>query len=124
VHASIEIPKGERHPRFTNLPELESFAQSAREKKLLEMFRAFRLAGQSFFLPPGTPKDRVQTLQEAMRKTLSDPAFHKEFQRLTGDNATPLMPEALDKTIRELPRDAEVVELFNKLAGADPLPAR
>jgi len=34
------------------------------------------------------------------------------------------MPEALEKTIRELPRDPEVVELFNKLAGADPLPPR
>ena len=67
------------------------------------MFRAFRLAGQSFFLPPGTPKERVQTLQDAMRKTLNDPAFHKEFQKFTGDNATPLMPEVLEKTIRELP---------------------
>ena len=59
-----------------------------------------------------------------MRKTLSDPEFHKEFQKFTGDKATPLMPEALEKTIRELPRDPEVVELFTKLAGADPLPPR
>jgi tripartite-type tricarboxylate transporter receptor subunit TctC len=124
VHASIEIPKGEKHPRFTNLPELESFAKSAKERKLLEMFRAFRLAGQSFFVAPGTPKERVQTLQEAMRRTLNDPEFHKEFEKLTGDNATPLMPEALQKTIKELPRDPDVVELFNKLAGADPLPVR
>lgn len=124
IHASIEIPKGDKRPRFAHLPELESFAKSERERKLLEMFRAFRLAGQSFFVPPGTPKDRVQTLRDAMRKTLSDPEFTKEFQKLTGDNATPLMPEALEKTVRELPRDPEVVELFNKLAGADPLPAR
>ena len=34
------------------------------------------------------------------------------------------VPEVLDKTIRELPREVEVVELFNKLAGADPLPPR
>jgi len=124
IHASIEIPKGQKGQRFAYLPELEGFTKSDREKKLLEMFRAFRRAGQSFFLPPGTPKERVQTLQDAMRKTLSDPAFHKEFQKFTGDNATPLMPEALEKTIRELPRDPEVVELFNKLAGADPLPPR
>jgi len=30
----------------------------------------------------------------------------------------------LEKVIRELPREAAVVELFNKLAGADPLPVR
>jgi hypothetical protein len=34
------------------------------------------------------------------------------------------MPEALDKVIKELPRDPEVVELFKKLFGADPLPPR
>ena len=124
IHASIEIPKGEKHPRFTNVTELGNFAKTDRERKLLDMFRAFRLAGQNFFLAPGTQKERVQTLQEAMRKTLSDPEFYKEFKKFTGDNATPLMPEALEKTVRELPRDREVVELFNKLAGADPLPPR
>jgi len=82
VHASIEIPKGERHPRFAQVPDLENFAKSDREKKIVEMFRAFRLAGQNFFLPPGVPKDRVQLLQEAMRKTFSDPEFSKEYQKI------------------------------------------
>src|SRR5262245_38468731 len=124
VLASIEIPIGQRHPRFAQVPELGSFAGSAREKRLLEMFRAFRLSGQSFFLPPETPKERVQILREAMRKTLADPEFSKEFHKLTGDDPTPLMPEALEKAIREMPRDADVVELFNKLAGPEPLPPR
>jgi len=124
LHAGVEIPRGHKHPRFAQLPELESFAVSAREKRLLDMFRAFRLSGQSFFLPPETPKDRVQILRDAMRKTFADPEFQKEFQKLTGDQATPLMPEALEKAIREMPRDRDVVELFNKLAGPDPLPPR
>ena len=124
VHASIEIPKGEHHPRFAQVPDLETFAKSEREKKILEMFRAFRLAGQNFFLPPGTPKDRVQILQEAMRKTFGDAEFTKEYMKNSGETASPLNAEVLDKVIRELPRDASVVELFNRLAGADPLPAR
>ena len=124
VHAGIEIPKGKKNQRFGVLPELESFAKSDRERKLIEMFRAFRLAGQNFFLPPGTPKERVQILQDAMRKTLNDPEFDKEYEKIAGDTPSPLAPEALEKVIRELPRDAPIVELFNKLAGADPLPAR
>ena len=124
VHAGIEIPKGERSQHFANLPELESFAKSAKEKKIMEMFRAFRLAGQNFFLPPGTPKERVQTLQDAMRKTFADPEFVKEYQKLAGELPTPLMPEALEKVVKELPRDPETIELFNKLAGAAPLPPR
>jgi hypothetical protein len=34
------------------------------------------------------------------------------------------MPETLHKAIRDMPRDADVVELFNKLAGPGPLPPR
>jgi hypothetical protein len=34
------------------------------------------------------------------------------------------MPEEQDNAVRELPRDREVVELFKKLSGADPLPTR
>ena len=124
IHASIEIPKGERHPRFTQAPDLESFAKSEREKKILGMFRAFRLAGQNFFLPPGVPKDRAQILIDAMRKTLADPDFSKEYQKLSNETPTPLTAEVLEKVIRELPRDAAIVEVFNKLAGADPLPGR
>ncbi len=125
-HAIVEIPKGEKHthPLFGKLPELESFAKSDRERKVLVMHRAFRLAGSPFILPPGTPKEVAETLREAMRKTFKDAEFHKEFRKLTGDDATPLTPEALEKYVREIPRDAETVELFKKLAGADPLPAR
>jgi tripartite-type tricarboxylate transporter receptor subunit TctC len=124
VHASIEIPKGERHPKFAQVPDLETFTKADREKKILEMFRAFRLAGQNFFLPPGVPKERVEILRDAMRKTLSDPEFLKEYQKVSGEAPTPLMPEALEKAVRELPRDAEVIGIFNKLAGGDPLPGR
>jgi tripartite-type tricarboxylate transporter receptor subunit TctC len=124
IHASIEIPKGERHPRFGQVPDLETFAKSEKEKKILEMFRAFRLAGQNFFLPPGVPKERAQTLIEAMRKTLADPEFAKEYNKLSNEKPTPLTPEALEKVIHELPRDAETVAVFKKLAGADPLPSR
>ena len=123
-HAIVEIPKGEKHPHFPNLPEIETFAKSDRERRLLTLSRAFRLAGSPYVLPPGTPKDRVQILQDAMRKTFSDPEFHKEFKKLTADDPSPLMPETHERFIRELPRNPEVIELFKKLAGADPLPPR
>jgi hypothetical protein len=70
------------------------------------------------------PKDRVEILQEAFGKTYKDPEFHKEYKKFTADDPTPLMPEAHEMTIREIPRDPEVSELFKKLMGAEPLPAR
>jgi hypothetical protein len=125
-HAIVQIPKEDRHPHpvFAKLPELESFAKSDREKKILTMFRTFRLVGSPYILPPGTPKEAVAILREAMSKTFKDPAFLKEFKKLSGDDATPLFAEAQEKAIKNIPRDAEVIATFNKLAGNDPLPPR
>ena len=125
-HVVIEVPKGRRHPHpiFAQLPDIERFAKSEKDRKLLGMHRAFVSAGTPFILPPGTPPDKVQILRDAMRKTFNDPEFYAEFKKLVGEEPTPLMPEELEKAVRELPREREVVELFNKLSGADPMPPR
>jgi tripartite-type tricarboxylate transporter receptor subunit TctC len=124
VHAIMEVPKGLKHARFARLPEVEEFARSERERKVLAMLRAFRQAGSPYILPPGTPREQVKILQGAMVRTFSDPGFHKEYKKLVGDEPTPLTPEEMDKAIRELPRDREIVELFKKIAGGGPLPPR
>jgi hypothetical protein len=123
-YCAFEIPKGAKAARFERLPELENFVGSDKERKLLMMYRAFRLVGTPYVLPPGTPKPQVQILQEAMRKAYRDPGFHKEFKKLTGFDASPLMPEEQEKVIRQLPRDEGTVELFKKLSGPDPMPVR
>lgn len=124
LHAIMEIPKGDKHPRFVHVPELEDFAKSDKERKVLAMLRAFRSAGSPYILPPGTPKERVEILQMAFSKVFNDPGFYAEYKKLIGDEPTPLMPEAMEATIRQLPRDPENVELFKKIAGAGPLPPR
>jgi tripartite-type tricarboxylate transporter receptor subunit TctC len=75
-------------------------------------------------LPPGTPKDRVAILQEAFRKTYKDPEFLREYKKLTGDEASPLLPEDHEKAISDIPREPEIIELYKKIAGAGPLPPR
>ena len=123
-HAVIEVPKGDKHPQFPHLPDVETFAKSEREHQLLRMHRAFRLVGAPFFLPPGSPSDRVRILREAMRKTFNDPDFHASFKQLVGNEAAPLTGEMQEKALKELPRDPDVVDLMKKIIGADPLPAR
>ena len=125
-HAIIQIPKDDRHPHplFNKLPELETFAKTERERKIMTMFRTFRLVGSPYVLPPGTPQEIANQYREAMRRTFKDPAFLKEFKKLTADDATPLLPEAQEKAIKDIPRDAEVIALFNKLAGSESLPPR
>lgn len=125
-HAMIEIPKGRKHshPRFADLPDIENFAKSDMDRKIVRLYRTFVGSGNPLILSPGTPKDRVQILQEAMRKTYRDPEFFKEYTKLTGLKAEPQMPEELEQTVRDMPRDREAIELFKKLTGPDPLPQR
>ncbi len=123
-HAIMEVPKGDKHPRLSHLPEIESFAKTEREKKVLAVWRAFRGVGSPYILPPATPKDRVEILEEAMRKAFRDPEFTKYFKKLVDDDPSPLGAADLTKLIREMPRDAEILELLKRFSGAGPLPPR
>jgi tripartite-type tricarboxylate transporter receptor subunit TctC len=123
-HATLTVPKGRHNPTFAHLPEFGSFAKSDVERKLLDMFRAFQYPRWPYIFPPGTPKEPVQIIREAMRKSFADPEFAVEFKKLMGDDSVPLGGEELERAIKELPRDQEVVQLYKKLAGGDPLPAR
>ncbi|HEX2928524.1 MAG TPA: hypothetical protein VHV54_02340, partial [Candidatus Binatia bacterium] len=124
IHAILEVPKGQKHPDFPKVPELENFSKSDLERKVINMARAFRIAGTPFVLPPGTPKDRVETIQAAFRKTFQDQEFFRDYKKMTGDEPSPLLPEFHEKAVREIPREHEVIEVFKKLVGAGPLPSR
>lgn len=123
-HTILEIPRGDKHPRFAQLAELDNFAKTDKERKLITLHRTFRLAGSPFVLPSATPRDRADILRKAMRAMFADPEFLAEYQKLTGEEASPLTPEAHDKAIRELPKDAETIDFYKMLGGTQPLPAR
>jgi tripartite-type tricarboxylate transporter receptor subunit TctC len=124
LHALMEVPRGNKYARFSQLPEIETFARSEKEKKVLAMFRNLRMTGSPFFVSPRTPPDRIEILKQAMTKSLTDPEFYKEHVKLLSEEPTPLLPEENQKAIRELPRDAETIALYKKLAGPESLPPR
>jgi hypothetical protein len=123
-HAIMEIPTGVKHARLGHLPEIESFVKNEREKKLLGVWKLFRQVGSPYLAPPGTPKDRVDILQEAMRRTLNDSEFHREFLKLVGDEVEPLLASELTKLVKSAPRDAETIDMLKVISGAGPLPPR
>jgi tripartite-type tricarboxylate transporter receptor subunit TctC len=124
IQAIMEVPKGLKQPGFESLPEIEDFVQSERERKLLAMIRIFRQFGTPSILPPGTPREQVNILREGMAKMFKDPDFHRDYKKFVGEEPTPLLGEEMDRALKELPRDAEIVELFKKLNASGPLPAR
>ena len=125
-HAILAVPKNDKpsHPKLAQLPEIETFAKTDKERKLLSMWRSFRSAAMPWVLPPRTPKDRTEIVQDAMRKTFNDPEFRAEFKKVITDDASPLMPEDLTKMIHEMPRDPEVTDMLKKMSGPEPLLSR
>jgi tripartite-type tricarboxylate transporter receptor subunit TctC len=123
-HATLAVPKGAPHPDLPGLPDLDKFARTEKESKVLDLFRAFQYPRWPIHLPPETPKELVQVLRDAMAKTYKDPGFRQDFKKLMGREASPLTGEELQKAVRELPRDAEVIALYKKFADAGALPPR
>lgn len=122
--AVLKIPREDKEPLFDHVRELDTFVKSERERRFLELTRATRSVGTPYLLPPGTPKELVDILREAFKKTFQDPEFHKEFKKLTKDDPSPMMPETQAEVIRRVPRDRETIELFKAVNGNMPLPPR
>ncbi|MGH7825171.1 MAG: hypothetical protein ACREQ7_08340, partial [Candidatus Binatia bacterium] len=125
-HAVFEIPKGFRfrHPAFEPVPPLDKFVQSDTQRKVMSMFRNFRLIGSPYILPPKTPKEVVATLREAFRKAFDDRDFPKAWKGFTGADPYPLLGKEQEMAIKEIPRDPEAIKIFTIVAGAEPLPSR
>lgn len=124
LHITLETIKGDKNPRFANLPELESFAKNDSERQLIDLQRSFRVTGSPLILAPDTPPDRIALYQQAMNKVFADPAFSVYFKKTVGDDPEIVLPEAMDKAVKNLKRSPEVVALLKKLAGPGPVPAR
>jgi tripartite-type tricarboxylate transporter receptor subunit TctC len=124
-HTLITVPKGRYvAPYSRDIPEIDSFARADKEHRLLRLYRAFHYPRWPYFLAPGTPKEPVNILREAMTKAFKDPAFAKEFKKLTGVDPSPITAEEIDSAIKEIPRDPETIALYKHLADHRPLPAR
>lgn len=123
IHATLTIPKGKLHPRFKVL-DIESLAKNDRERQLISLFREFMYPRWPYVLPPATPPEIVKTLREAFNRSFKDPLFAKEFAKLMGGEPSPLTGEEVEASIRQLPRDPEVIGLYKRMAEHGPLPPR
>ena len=121
---TISNPKGVFDPRLPGLPDLDTFARNERERQVIDLLRAFQVPRWPHHLSSGTSPELVKILREVMAKTFKDPGFHQDFKKLMGREPTPLTGEEVEKAVKELPRDAEVIALYKKLADGGPLPSR
>lgn len=123
-HATLSNPKGRIDPRLPGLADLDHFLKNDKERKVIDLLRAFQVPRWPHHLSPGTPPELVKILREAMEKTFKDSGFQEDFKKLMGREPTPLTGGEVEKAVRELPRDPEVIALYKKLAESGPLPPR
>jgi tripartite-type tricarboxylate transporter receptor subunit TctC len=58
--------------------------------------------------PPGTPKDRVEALRNAIKVTFGDPQFQAETKTINLE-IQPLAPEAIEKIVGDIFRTPQPV---------------
>lgn len=89
-------------PDLPNVPQATSLAKTDEARRLIQAgLQSPSAFSRPFVLPPGTRKERVQTLRKAFQDTLKDPAFIAEAEKakLTLD---PVTAEELERMIAEL----------------------
>lgn len=124
-HTVITVPKGRYVAPYSRaIPEIDSFARSERENRLLSLYRAFDYPRWPYIVAPGTPGELVNILRQAMARSFKDPGFAAEFKKLTGVDPSPITAEAVEAAIRNLPRDAETIALYKQLADPGAMPPR
>ncbi len=95
IHGNIEDPEVKDLPQFTKVLKGE------------ENLKAFKTWVNQYdfqrplVVPPGTPKERLQTLRTAMQRTLTDPEFLAEGKKskMLIDNVT---GEEVEQTVNEI----------------------
>ena len=123
-HTVITMPKGRYAPPYSrDIPEIDGFAKTDREHRLLSLYWAFDYPRWPYFLPPATPKELVNILREAMAKAFKDPGFASEFKKLTGADPSPI-PGRQSSGHQRTAADAETIALYKHLADHQPMPPR
>jgi tripartite-type tricarboxylate transporter receptor subunit TctC len=89
-------------PELQKVPLAISFAKTDEGRQLIEagIHRPSSLT-YAYSLPPGTPKDRVQTLRRALLETVKDPDFLAEARKANLEIA-PASGEEIEESIRVL----------------------
>jgi tripartite-type tricarboxylate transporter receptor subunit TctC len=90
------------HPELSNIPVAYNFAKTDEAKKLIQVVtRVHGPSTRPYFLPPSTPKERVQILRKAYMDTMKDAEFLAEAKQAKLD-IDPDDGASLEKNVKEI----------------------
>lgn len=90
------------HPDLPKVPLAMNLAKTDGARKLIQaMAQAHGAAVRPYVLPPGTPKDRVETLRKAFMEAIKDPQLLEEAGKANLE-INPGSGEDLERNVREI----------------------
>jgi tripartite-type tricarboxylate transporter receptor subunit TctC len=94
------MPK--KHPELQNVPLAIDYAKTDDAKRLLQhAVHDTAIITRLYFMPPGTPKDRVAILRRALLATYKDPGFIEEAKKARLD-VDPVSGEEMEQVVSGL----------------------
>jgi tripartite-type tricarboxylate transporter receptor subunit TctC len=90
------------HPDLGKVPLAISLAKADEARKLIRaLVHSYGATARPYVLAPGTPKDRIQTLQKAFMDTVKDPEFLADAKKAKLD-VNPLSGAELERNVQEV----------------------
>jgi tripartite-type tricarboxylate transporter receptor subunit TctC len=90
------------HPELPNVPVAFDFLKTEEARKLLQVVtRVHGPSTRPYFLPPGTPKDRMRILRKAYMDTMKDPEFLADAKKAKLD-LNPDDGAGLERNVKEV----------------------
>lgn len=100
VVAVLVMPK--KHPDLPTVPLAIDYAKTDEARRLLKhAVHDVAVITRPYFLPPGTPKERVQLLRKSFSDTLADAGFLSEAKKSSLD-IEPVTGEEMEKVVAGL----------------------
>ena len=129
VHWSSEPARFELMPdvatRFQVFQKHANPPISEFEKRFLRFIQISTQWQRPFTMPPGVPRERVLAVREGVYKTVHDPQFRAEFEKVTGWPVEYTGGDVLNESFTEmLGMPGDVLKLYRVLNGPGPLPQR
>lgn len=90
------------HPELPHIPVAYDFAKTDEARRLIQLVaRVHGPSTRPYFLPPGTPKERVQILRTAYLDTMKDPEFLADAKKAKLD-LNPDDGAGLERNVKEI----------------------
>jgi tripartite-type tricarboxylate transporter receptor subunit TctC len=90
-----------KEPDIADVPLVIDMAKTDEQRQILKIFLASQEMARPFAAPPGIPADRKAALITAFERTMKDPEFLAEAQKLNVD-VNPLSAKTIDDLLAEL----------------------